>query len=184
MSVLWRFGSFLRERQRWVLVALLGVLHLTLLAGAESTVGLMCWIVDVGFFILWQPFIQSERKLGAGTLCLIAAVLAIGAWLFSWWFLILWVVVLASLLGGRVMMLGHRPTRIFYLSAFAYLLAALLVWLMPKVVPDAALIGPSLETPFALGAPFLFLVMLLIPSPREIRLPSMTTEISKRINRL
>ena len=172
MSVLWRFGSFLRERQRWVLVALLVVLHLTLLAGAESTVGLMCWIVDVGFFILWQPFIQSERKLGAGTLCLIAAVLAIGAWLFSWWFLILWVVVLASLLGGRVMMLGHRPTRIFYLSAFAYLLAALLVWLMPKVVPDAALIGPSLETPFALGAPFLFLVMLLIPSPREIRLPS------------
>ncbi len=172
MSVLWRFGSFLRERQRWVLVALLVVLHLTLLAGADSTVGLMCWIVDVGFFILWQPFIQSERKLGAGTLCLIAAVLAIGAWLFSWWFLILWVVVLASLLGGRVMMLGHRPTRIFYLAAFAYLLAALLVWLMPKVVPDAALIGPSLETPFALGAPFLFLIMLLIPSPREIRLPS------------
>ena len=172
MSVLWRFGSFLRERQRWVLVALLGVLHLTLLAGAESTVGLMCWIVDVGFFILWQPFIQSERKLGAGTLCLIAAVLAIGAWLFSWWFLILWVVVLASLLGGRVMMLGHRPTRIFYLSAFAYLLAALLVWLMPKVVPDPALIGPSLEAPIALGAPFLCVVMLLIPSPREIRLPS------------
>ncbi len=172
MSVLWQFGSFLRERQRWVLVALLVVLHLTLLAGAETTVGLMCWIVDVGFFILWQPFIQSERKLGAGTLCLIAAVLAIGAWLFSWWFLILWVVVLASLLGGRVMMLGHRPTRIFYLSAFAYLLAALLVWLMPKVVPGAALIGPSLETPFALGAPFLFLVMLLIPSPRETRLPS------------
>ena len=172
MSVLWRFGSFLRERQRWVLVALLVVLHLTLLAGAETTVGLMCWIVDVGFFILWQPFIQSERKLGAGTLCLIAAVLAIGAWLFSWWFLILWVVVLASLLGGRVMMLGHWPTRVFYLAAFAYLLAALLVWLMPKVVPDPALIGPSLETPFALGAPFLFLIMLLIPSPREIRLPS------------
>ena len=172
MSVLWRFGSFLRERQRWVLVALLVVLHLTLLAGAESTVGLMCWIVDVGFFILWQPFIQSERKLGAGTLFLIAAVLAVGAWLFSWWFLILWVVVLASLLGGRVMMLGHWPTRVFYLAAFAYLLAALLVWLMPKVVPDPALIGPSLETPFALGAPFLFLAMLLIPSPREIRLPS------------
>ena len=172
MSVLWRFGSFLRARQRWVLIALLVVLHLTLLAGAESTVGLMCWIVDVGFFILWQPFIQSERKLGAGTLLLIAAVLAAGAWLFSWWFLILWVVVLASLLGGRVMMLGHRPTRVFYLSAFAYLLGALLVWLMPKVVPDPALIGPSLETPFAWGAPLLFLVMILIPSPREIRLPS------------
>lgn len=172
MSVLRRFGSFLRERQRWVLIALLAVLHLTLLAGTESAVGLMCWFVDVGFFILWQPFIHSERRLGAGTLLLLAAVLATGAWLFSTWFLILWVAVLASLLGGRVMMLGHRPTRIFYLLAFAYLLGALLIWLMPKVVPEPALIGPSLEKPFAWGAPLIFVVMLLIPSPREIRLPS------------
>ncbi|MFT3847556.1 MAG: hypothetical protein QM739_02445 [Propionivibrio sp.] len=172
MSALWRLGSFLRDRQRWVLVALLVVLHLTLLAGTESAVGRMCWFVDVGFFILWQPFIHSERRLGAGTLLLLAAVLATGAWLFSIWFLILWVAVLASLLGGRVMMLGHRPTRIFYLTAFAYLLGALLVWLMPKVVPEPSLIGPSLETPFAWGAPLIFIVMLLIPSPREIRLPS------------
>ena len=171
MSVLRRFGSFLRERQRWVLLALLAVLHLTMLAGADSTVGLMCWFVDVGFFILWQPFIQSERRLEASTLFLIVAVLAAGAWLFSWWLLILWVVVLASLLGGRVMMLGHRPTRVFYLLAFAYLLGALLVWLMPKVVPDPALIGPSLETPFAWGAPLIFIAMLLIPSPSEMRLP-------------
>lgn len=171
MSVLWRFGSFLRERQRWVLIALLAVLHLTLLAGADSTVGLMCWFVDVGFFILWQPFVQSERRLEASTLFLIVAVLAAGAWLFGWWLLILWVVVLASLLGGRVMMLGHRPTRVFYLLAFAYLLGALLVWLMPKVVPDPALIGPSLETPFAWGAPLIFIAMLLIPSPSEMRLP-------------
>lgn len=171
MSVLRRFGGFLKARQRWVLIALLTVLHLTLLAGTDSPVGLMCWFVDVGFFILWQPFIQSERRLGAGSLLLIAAVLATGAWLFSAWLLIFWVMVLASLLGGRVMMLGHRPTRIFYLLAFAYLLGALLVWLMPKVVPNPAAIGPSLETPFAWGAPLVFVVMLLMPAPREIRLP-------------
>ena len=41
---------------------------------------------------------------------------------------------LAALLGGRVLLLGHRPTRIFYLLAFAYLLCALLVWLVPRVV--------------------------------------------------
>ncbi len=167
MSILWRFGSYLKERQRWVLISLLAVLHLTLLAGTESAVGLMCWFVDVGFFILWHPFIHSERRLGAGTLLLLAAVLATGAWLFSPWFLILWVAVLASLLGGRVMMLGHRPTRIFYLLAFAYLLAALLVWLLPKVVPEPSLIGPSLETPFAWGAPLLFLGMALLPRPQE-----------------
>ena len=65
MTPLWRIGSFLRERQRWVLIALLVVLHLTLVAGADTAVGLMCWLVDVGLFILWQPFIQAERKLDA-----------------------------------------------------------------------------------------------------------------------
>ncbi|MFZ4538853.1 hypothetical protein [Propionivibrio sp.] len=171
MTPLWRIGSFVRVRQRWVLVALLAVLHLTLLAGANTAVGLMCWLVDVGLFMLWQPFIQTERKLDPSTLFSIALVLAGGVWLFSWWLLILWVVVLAAMLGGRVLLLGHRSTRIFYLLAFAYLLTALLVWLVPKVVPDAALIGPSLDNQFAWAAPLIFVAMLLMQRPREIRLP-------------
>ena len=65
MMSLWQVGLSLRERQRWVLIALLVVLHLTLLAGADTLVGLMFWFVDVGFFILWQPFIQTERRLGS-----------------------------------------------------------------------------------------------------------------------
>lgn len=172
MTPLWRVGSFVRERQRWVLIALLAMLHLTLVGGGNTAVGLMCWLVDVGLFILWQPFIQTERKLDTSSLLLIVLLLATGAWLFSWWLLILWVVVLAALLGGRVMMLGHRPTRIFYLLAFAYLLFALLVWLVPRVVPDTSLIGPSLDRPFALLAPLIFVAMLLMPRPREIHLPS------------
>ena len=171
MTPLGRIGSFLRERQRWVLIALLMVLHLTLIAGADTTVGLMCWLVDVGFFILWQPFIQAERKLDTSSLLLFAFLLVGGAWLFGWWLLVLWVTVLASLLGGRVMLLGHRPTRIYYLLAFAYLLVALLVWLVPKVVPDAALIGPSLDRPFAWLAPLLFIVMLLMPRSRHVYPP-------------
>lgn len=176
MKALVRFGSFLRERQRWVLIALLGVLHLTLLAGANTVVGLMCWLVDVGLFLLWQPFIQAERKLDSGALLSIGLVLVGGAWLFGWWLLILWVVILAALLGGRVLLLGHRPTRIFYLLAFAYLLCALLVWLVPRVVPDTAQIGPSLDLQFAWAAPLLFVVMLLIPrAAREIQMPSSGT---------
>ena len=172
MTPLWRIGSILRERQRWVLIALLLVLHLTLLAGTDHAVSMMCWLVDVGLFLLWQPFIQAERRLDSGTVLLIVLALLVGIWLFDLWLLILWVVVLTALLGGRVMMLGHRPTRIFYLLAFAYLLFALLVWLVPRVVPDQTLIGPSLDRPFALGAPLIFVVMLLIPRPREMRLVS------------
>ena len=172
MNIIRRFGSLLRERQRWVLIALLVVLHLTLLAGIGSTVSLMFWFVDVGLFLLWQPFMQAERKLDFNTLALIVLLLAGGAWLFGEWLLILWVTVLAALLGGRVMMLGHRPTRIFYLLAFAYLLGALLLWLVPRIVPDAVLIGPSLDSQFAWGAPLIFVAMLLMPRSREIPRPN------------
>lgn len=170
MTALAQFGNFLRERQRWVLLALLLILHLTLLSGAGSMVSLMCWLVDVGLFILWQPFIQAERRLDTGALLVLALVLACGAWFFGLWLLIAWVIMLAALLGGRVLLLGHRPTRIFYLLAFAYLLCALLVWLVPRAVPDPALIGPSLDSLFAWGAPLIFVAMALLPRPREIRM--------------
>ena len=69
-------------------------------------------------------------------------------------------------------MLVHRPTRLFCLLAFAYLLCALLVWLVPRVVPDQTLIGPSLDHPFAWATPGIFIVMLLMSRPHEIRLAS------------
>ena len=172
MTSLRRLGSALHDRQRWVLISLLAVLHLALLAGANTLIGMMCWLVDFGLFILWQPFIHAERKIDAVGLAAIVAVLAGGAWAFGWWLLIFWAAALAALVGGRVMFIDHRPTRIFYLIAFAYLLAALLVWLMPKVVPATAVIGPSLDREFAWGMPLLFVVMMLLPTRREVSRPS------------
>lgn len=168
VQALGQVGNLLRQHRRGVLLCMLVVLHLTLLAGGKSVIGLMCWFVDVGLFILWQPFIQTERRLDYGNLLLIVLALASGAWLFGWWMLIAWVSVLASLLGGRVMLINHRPTRLFYLLAFAYLIGAVLVWLVPKIVPDPALIGPSLEREFAWAAPLLFLGMFLLPRPQEV----------------
>ncbi len=167
MTAIGQFGNFLRQRQRWVLLAMLAGLHLTLLAGAQTTIGLMCWLVDVGFFILWQPFVQAERRLETNGFLWLLLVLVSGAALFSWWLLILWTGVLAALLGGRVLLHGHRPTRLFFLLAFAYLLFALLVYLVPKVVPNPDLLGPSFESQFAWLSPLILLVMLALPERRE-----------------
>jgi len=172
MSILRQLGSALHDRQRWVLIALLAVLHLALLAGVTTAVGLMCWLVDVGLFLLWQPFVHAERKIDAVGLAAIVAVLAGGAWIFGWWLLIFWTVLLAALVGGRVMFIDHRPTRIFYLIAFAYLLIVLLVRMVPRVVPETALIGPSLGREFGLGLPLLFVAMMLLPVRSERNQPS------------
>ncbi|MBI4741022.1 MAG: sensor histidine kinase [Betaproteobacteria bacterium] len=163
MSGFRQMGSALRGQHRWLLVALLAIFHLVLLAGAHNPLGLILWVAHVGLFFLWQPFVDAEAKLDVRALALIGLILAGGAWLFGWWLLIIWSAALASLVGGRVMFVEHRPTRVFYLLAFAYLLATLLVWLVPKVVPDAALVGPSLDKEFAWGMPLLFALMVLLP---------------------
>jgi hypothetical protein len=109
-------GTALRQRQRWLLISLLAFLHLALVAGAASLVGLLCWLVNVGLFILWQPFIYAERKVDLSGLAVITLLLACGVIWYGWWLLIVWVVILAALVGGRVMFIDHRPTRIFYLD--------------------------------------------------------------------
>jgi hypothetical protein len=163
MTLLGQLGASLQERQRWVLIALLAVFHLALLAGGTSMIGLMCWLVDAGLFILWQPFVDAQRKIAFAEMAALALLVAASAWLFGWWLLIFWAATLAALVGGRVMFVDHRPTRIFYLLAFAYLLAALLVVLVPKVVPETAKLGPSLDREFGWAMPLLFGVMLLLP---------------------
>jgi len=169
MNQLQRLAGALRQRQRqrWLLIALLGLLHLALLADADRAFGTLCWLVHVGLFILWQPFIYAERRLDVSALAVIALLLGGGIVFYGWWLLIVWVVILAALVGGRVMFIDHRPTRIFYLIAFAYLLAALLFWLVPRVVPNAALIGPSLDREFAWGMPLFLLLMTLLPLSKD-----------------
>ncbi|EXI81857.1 MAG: putative PEP-CTERM system histidine kinase [Candidatus Accumulibacter appositus] len=167
MTPLQRLAGVLRQRQRWLLIALLGVLHLALLAEGDRAFGALCWLVDVGLFILWQPFIYAERRLDFSALAVIAVALGCGIAFYGWWLLIVWVVILAALVGGRVMFTDHRPTRTFYLIAFAYLLAVLLFWLVPRVVANAALVGPSLDREFAWGMPLFLVVMTLLPLSRD-----------------
>ncbi|WP_291992441.1 sensor histidine kinase [Candidatus Accumulibacter sp. ACC003] len=163
MTPLQRLAGRLRQRQRWLLIALLGVLHLALLADTDRLFSMLCWLVHVGLFILWQPFIYAERRVDFSGLLVIALVLGAGITFYGWWLLIVWVTILAALVGGRVMFTDHRPTRTFYLIAFAYLLAALLFWLVPRVLANAALVGPSLDPEFAWGMPLFLLLMTVLP---------------------
>ncbi len=165
-----RWGQFLQARQHAVLVALLALLHLSFLAGAGSPIGLTCWLVDVGLFLLWQPFVATERRLSLASLFLLLILVGVGAWFFGWWLLILWTLVLAALLGGRLLRFAQPATRFFYLAAFAYLLIALLVFLVPRIVPGDLPLGAVLDRPFALGAPLLFILMLALPAPQSLRL--------------
>lgn len=163
MTGLSSVGQFVLARQRGLLLALLVMLHFTLIAGPAGLFGRAFWIVDVGLFILWQPFVQGERRLGVtGSVALFLA-LAAGLSGYGNWMLVLWSTFLAALVGGRVLFVEHRGTRIFYLLAFAYLLAATLLGLMPHTVPDPGREALLLGTVFHWLAPVLLGCMLVVP---------------------
>lgn len=135
MTLLARAGRFLVERQQGLLVALLVVLHLSLLASPGDRLGIVWWLVDVGLFMLWQPFVHAERRLGFSSFSAVALIVGAGIWGYGSWLLMLWTAFVAALVGGRVLFVSHRGTRVFYLLAFAYLLTAVLFYLVPRVVP-------------------------------------------------
>jgi tryptophan-rich sensory protein len=71
-------GTALRQRQRWLLIALLACCTWRW-SPAPRRSALLCWLVNVGLFILWQPFIYAERTVDFSGLAVIALLLACGA---------------------------------------------------------------------------------------------------------
>jgi hypothetical protein len=163
VTALSRLGNALAARQRGLLIGVLAVLHLALWAQGDLRFGTLCWLVDVGLFMLWQPFIHSERRLGAMSLTSFAVMLGIGIWGYGTALLLLWAGFLAALVGGRVLFVEHRGTRLFYLLAFAYLLGAILLFVLPRLVPNAGDEGAMLVRVFLWLGPVLLLVMAVVP---------------------
>lgn len=163
MSMLARLGGFLVARQRGLLILLLALLHFSLLAGEGSGFGLVWWLVDIGLFMLWQPFVRSEQSLGISALAGFVLLLLAGVSGYGPWLLLLWATFLTALVGGRVLFVAHRGTRLFYLLAFGYLLAAILLYLVPQLVPNPGPERGMLEMLFIWSAPATLLLMILLP---------------------
>ncbi len=163
MTTLARVGGFFVQRQRGLLVLLLAMLHFALLSSGGGSASIVWWLTDVGLFMLWQPFVHAERRLGLSALGSFLLILAVGAWAYGTWLLLFWTVFLVALVGGRVLFVEHRGTRLFYLLAFAYLLFAVLFYLVPAVLPQAGEEGAMLRRLFVWAGPLTLGAMLLMP---------------------
>lgn len=160
---------FAYGRRRWILLALLACLHLALLQGIFTDVGRMLLIGHLGLFMLWQPFVRAELRLNWGQLAGVVALVAAAVIWLNWWLLILWLMVLAGIVGGKVFFFGARWTKIYYLLVLTYLLVVLLVLLMPQVIPRPSVVPDVLSVLARYGLPALFLVMALLPVETEAK---------------
>lgn len=153
-------------RRRWLVVAMLGLLHAAMLMqpGSPWTRGLM--ISHLGVFLLWQPVWRGQSRISrGGMIFIVVACLAVLLW-FNWWLLAFWLVGLFALVGGRVFSSRAAWPKLFYLAVMFYLLASLLIW----VVPNMFGLETVTETTAFLMAyvlPPVFLSAALIPVEEE-----------------
>ena len=145
---------------------MLAALYLVLWLGPQTMPGRGLFFVHVGLFMLWQPFVQGERRLSWSTLLgLSGFVLLAGAFLQGW-MMVFWIMVLAGIVGGKVLLFGTRASRLFYLLALAFLVMALLLLAAPMAVAQARPPQAMLWLGQA-ALPLILLTMALLPTSKE-----------------
>lgn len=152
---------------RWLLLAMLVLLHGTLLFGVESPWASSLLLAHMGLFLIWQPLWRGERELGAVALTLIACAALMMTYWLSWWVIALWLIVLFGLVGARVFSFRDLWTRRLYLAVVAYLLAVLLLWVVPHLFAAEATIGVG-RVIMSYILPLSLVVMALLPGSREL----------------
>lgn len=118
---------------RWLLLAMLGLLHGAMLFGVASPWAHPLLLAHLGLFLLWQPLWHGERDVGRDALAFIALAATVAMFWLNWWVIAFWLTGLFGLVGARVFVFRDRWARLLYLSVMAYLLAVLLLWVVPNL---------------------------------------------------
>lgn len=151
---------------RGLLFAMLGLLHGALWLGMQSVWVHPLILAHLGVFLIWQPLWRGEREVGYRALSVIAfAALLVMLWL-NWWVMALWLTGLFGLVGGRVLAFRGRWARSLNLLVMAYLLAVLLLWVVPNLFAAQDMLDVG-RTLMSYVLPMLLLMMMLIPFHNE-----------------
>ncbi len=155
--------ALVARHRRYVLLALLVLLHLAIMQGVPSAIARTVLVGHFGLFLLWQPIVRGERRLRPVELALLAAAVAGFLVFLNGWLLIAWTMVLTAVVGGKVFFFGSRWSRLFYLLALGYLMVVLLVLLLPPVIPLYTALPPGFDLIARYILPLVFPLMALLP---------------------
>jgi signal transduction histidine kinase len=158
-------GGYLRSG-RWILLAMLGLLHGALMFGVKSPWASPLLLAHLGVFLLWQPMWRGEREVGKGALVFIALAATTAVVWLNWWVIAFWLTGLFGLVGARVFAIRDRWARLLYLLVMVYLLAVLLLWVVSNLFAAHATIEVGRILIWYVLPPLL-LVMAVLPVKDE-----------------
>lgn len=152
---------------RWIFLAFLVVLHAVLWQGPTSQLGRLLFLTHIGIGLLWQPFIHPRRQFGIAGTAVVVFCATLFAYYLSWGALIVWAMLLAGVVGGKVFLFPDRWERLFYLAGLGYLGVIVFALLLPHYLHDQRLSEPLLESLVLYGVPVLFVAMAALPATRQ-----------------
>jgi len=147
-------------------VGMLALLHLTAMRGVEDIWARALMVAHFGLFILWQPFMRGEQNLTPLQVSAIALICGLTMLFWNWWLMLLWLSILAGVVGGKVFQFQLRWQRYFHLTVLLYLVSLLLIWVFPQLLPGFSQ-TQELKQLAQYGLPLLFLAMLLFPTEAD-----------------
>ena len=162
-----RLAQLIVAGRRWVVLAMLLALHMALVSQPGEIFQRLWLLVHFGLFLLWQPFFETERELDVVSVVMLLAITAAILYFLAGWMIVMWLLLLIGILGGRVFTVQAERRNRFYLVAFAYVLAMLLLWAVPELVLGPGEVPATVERFARLALPFSLVALAVLPFPQE-----------------
>jgi signal transduction histidine kinase len=154
-----RLLGYIEGRRKWLVILMLASLYAALMTDFQGMLPRALLVTHFGLFLLWQPFLSTDRKLDPATGLLLFIVGAALLLSLSGWVIMIWMALLIAIIGGRVFLVRMRRQRFFYLTALLFLLILLLVWAVPLLIVGQADLSESLRVLPRFGLPVLLVVL-------------------------
>jgi signal transduction histidine kinase len=138
-------------------------LHGVIIWGFDTPLQKALLLCHYGLFLVWQPVWRARKILSLQSTLLFLAGGSLLIFFINWWLVAFWLAGLFGLLGGRVFSSQAKGIRTSYLLAASYMLAVLLVWVVPKLLNASADLAVTEFVVFYL-LPLLPLTIFLVPA--------------------
>ena len=125
-------------------------------------------LAHFGLFLIWQPVWRGEKRIPMQHALLVLGMGTLFAFAGNWWLIAAWIAVLFGLIGGGVPGTVARGERAAAIIAAVYLVAMLLMWVLPQLFIDSG-VAARVSGFVHYGMPLLPLVILVIPGGERLR---------------
>jgi signal transduction histidine kinase len=134
MQILFKLGRQLFNDSDQLMALMILSLHALLIWGDSSGMHRALFLCHYGCFLMWQPVMRQTKSLSWQAVFLIVVGAGVGMFFLNWWVIAFWIAGLFALIGGRIFSEETSRDRLPNILASTYLLAILLLWVVPKLL--------------------------------------------------